>query len=73
MAEDLNRIGNENKELRLWVRIDRVKVRNVANYSNLFCKFKFAENVPVKVVCLAIPFPVDTHHIIRGNLLEVPV
>lgn len=73
MAEDLNRIGNENKELRLWVRIDRVKVRNVANYSNLFCKFKFAENVPVKVVCLAIPSPVDTHDIIRGNLLEVPV
>lgn len=47
-ADDLKRIGNENKELRLMVRIDRVKVRNVPNYQNLFCKFKFAENVPVK-------------------------
>ena len=72
-ADDLKRIGNENKELRLMVRIDRVKVRNVPNYQNLFCKFKFAENVPVKVVVSVFSSGVATHTIVCRNVLEVPV
>lgn len=54
--EDKIRINNENKELRLLVKIDRIKVRNVGNSPNLFCKFRFADETPVKVrlVCMSI-------------------
>ena len=55
------------------VRIDRVKVRNVPKYQNLFCKVKFAENVPVKVVVSVFSSGVDTHNIVCRNVLEVPV
>ena len=48
-SEEMIRISNENKELRLLVKIDRIKVRNVGNYPNLFCKFRFADETPVKV------------------------
>ena len=47
--EEKIRIKNENKELRLLVKIDRIKVRNVGNNPNLFCKFRFADETPVKV------------------------
>ena len=53
--EDISRINNENKEMRFLVRIDRIKVRNVGNYSNVFCKIKFADKIPMKVVvCICI-------------------
>lgn len=47
--EEINQINNENKEIRFLVRIDRIKVRNIGNYNNVFCKFKFADKAPMKV------------------------
>ena len=48
--EELHRLNNENKEIRFLVKIDRIKVRNIGNYSNVFCKFKFADKIPMKVL-----------------------
>ncbi len=47
--EELKRLNNENKEIRLLVKIDRIKVRNVGSNSNLYCKFTFADVAPLKV------------------------
>lgn len=47
--EEINRINNQNKEIHFLVKIDRIKIRNIGNYSNVFCKFKFADKIPFKV------------------------
>ena len=47
--EDIDRINNQNKEIHFLVRIDRIKIRNIGNYTNVFCKFKFADKIPLRV------------------------
>ena len=47
--EEQKRLINENKEIRLLVKIDRIKVRNIGTSGNLYCKFTFADLPPYKV------------------------
>ena len=46
---NLEEINQQNKEIHFLVKIDRIKIRNIGNYSNVFCKFKFADKIPFKV------------------------
>lgn len=56
--EELKRLNNENKEIRLLVKIERIKVRNTGNTGNtgnIYCKFTFADVAPFKVHAIAFP------------------
>ena len=70
---EIKRLNDENKEIRLLVKIGRIKVCNTGTTGNMYCKFTFADLVPFKVVDFLGVLSIDASLDDRRFLLEITV